>query len=201
MVSPTRPTATRRARLPEPGTRRRRQRLTGGANGFIDLTLGNILDTFTLDARLQAAENEGLINVLSAPKIATLNNNGASIQSGVQLPIQTIANNTVTVQYVNATLRLDVTPHVTAEGTILMDINVQKREPQLAFAVAGAANAPIATKEAQTRVIVRAAPRSSEASTRCRPIRARTGFRVSPTCRFSATCSRTGGATTTTKSC
>ncbi|GMU65315.1 MAG: hypothetical protein AMXMBFR36_15890 [Acidobacteriota bacterium] len=129
--------------------------LTGGANGFIDLTLGNILDTFTLDARLQAAESEGLVSVLSAPKIATLNNNPASIQSGVQLPIQTVANNTVTVQFVNATLRLDVTPHVTAEGTILMDINVQKREPQLAFVVPGAANAPIATKEARTRVIVR----------------------------------------------
>jgi type IV pilus assembly protein PilQ len=129
--------------------------LTGGANGFIDMTLGNILDTFTLDARLQAAESEGLVNVLSAPKIATLNNNGASIQSGVQLPIQTIANNTVTVQYVNATLRLDVTPHVTAEGTILMDINVQKREPQLAFSIPGSTGAPIATKEARTRVIVR----------------------------------------------
>jgi type IV pilus assembly protein PilQ len=129
--------------------------LTGGANGFVDLSLGNVLDTFALNARLQAAESEGMINVLSAPKIATLNNNAASIQSGVQLPIQTVANNTVTVQFVNATLRLDVTPHVTAEGTILMDINVQKREPQLAFVVPGASNAPIATKEAKTRVIVR----------------------------------------------
>lgn len=129
--------------------------LTGGANGFIDLTLGNILDTFTLDARLQAAEAEGLINVLSAPKIATLNNESATIQSGLQIPIQTVANNTVTVQFVNATLRLQVTPHVTAEGTILMDLQIQKREPQLAFAVVGAQNAPIATKEAQTRVIVR----------------------------------------------
>src|SRR5690606_31106571 len=97
--------------------------LTGGANGFIDMTLGNVLDTFTLNARLQVAESEGLVTVLSAPKISTLNNNAASIQSGVQLPIQTVANNTVTVQFVNATLRLDVTPHVTAEGTILMDIN------------------------------------------------------------------------------
>ena len=59
------------------------------------------------------------------------------------------------MQFVNATLRLDVTPQVTAEGTILMDINIQKREPQLAFAVVGATNAPIATKEARTRVIVR----------------------------------------------
>lgn len=129
--------------------------LTGGNNGLLRLTMGNILNTFNLDATLQAAESDGLINILSAPKIATLNNESASIQSGLQIPIQTVANNTVTVQFVNATLRLDVTPHVTAEGTVLMDVNVQKREPQLAFAVAGATNAPISTKEAQTRVIVR----------------------------------------------
>ncbi len=129
--------------------------LTGADNGFINLALGNILNTFNLDATLHAAESEGLINVLSAPRVATLNNERASIQSGLQIPIQTVANNTVSVQFVNATLRLDVTPQVTAEGTILMDINIQKREPQLAFAVVGARNAPIATKEARTRVIVR----------------------------------------------
>ncbi len=129
--------------------------LTGANNGFLDISLGNVLDTFTLDMTLQAAESEGLINILSAPKITTLNNEEASIQSGLQIPIQTIANNTVSVQFVNATLRLDVTPHVTAEGTVLMDINIQKREPQLAFAVVGATNAPIATKDARTRVIVR----------------------------------------------
>ncbi len=131
------------------------QLLTGARNGFLDISLGNVLNTFSLDAVLQAAENEGLINILSAPKIATLNNEKASIQSGLQIPIQTVANNTVSVQFVNATLRLDVTPHVTAEGTVLMDISIQKREPQLAFAVVGASNAPISTKDAKTRVIVR----------------------------------------------
>jgi type IV pilus assembly protein PilQ len=129
--------------------------LTGGDNGFLDITLGNILNTFTLDASLLAAENEGLINILSTPKVATLNNQQAEIQSGLQIPIQTVSNNTVSVQFVNATLRLSVTPHVTAEGTVLMDINVQKREPLPAFLVAGAGNAPISTKEARTRVIVR----------------------------------------------
>jgi len=129
--------------------------LTGGANGFINLSLGNVLDTFTLNARLQAAESEGLVNILSAPKVSTMNNNAASIQSGVQLPIQTTANNTTTVQFVNATLKLQVTPHVTAEGTVMLDISVQKREPLFSFQVAGAPSAPIATKEAKTRVIVR----------------------------------------------
>lgn len=129
--------------------------LTGGNNGFLDVTLGNVLDTFNLDISLQAAENEGLVSILSAPKIATLNNQRASIQSGLQIPIQTVANNTVSVQFVNATLQLEVTPQVTAEGTVMMDINLAKREPQLAFAIAGAANAPISTKQARTRVIVR----------------------------------------------
>ncbi len=129
--------------------------ITGGNNGLLNLKLGNILNTFTLDAQLQAAQTEGLINILSAPKVATLNNAQASIQSGLQIPVQTVANNTVTVQFVNATLELRVTPHVTADGTVLMDIQVQKREPLLAFAVVGATNAPISTKEAKTRVIVR----------------------------------------------
>lgn len=128
---------------------------TGGQNGTLNLRLGNVLNTFTLDIALQAAEDEGLITILSAPKVATLNNQRASIQSGLQIPIQTVLNNTVTVQFVNATLRLDVTPQVTAEGTVLMDIDISKREPQLAFLVPGASNAPIATKDARTRLVVR----------------------------------------------
>jgi type IV pilus assembly protein PilQ len=124
-------------------------------NGTLGLTLGNVLNTFNLDLTLQAAEHEGLINILSAPKVATLNNQLAYIQSGVQIPVQTIANNTVTVQFINATLRLEVTPQVTAEGTIMMDINISKKEPETGLLVAGATNAPISTKDAKTRLVVR----------------------------------------------
>lgn len=129
--------------------------ITGGSNGLINLALGTLAGTFNLDIALQAAENEGLVNILSAPKVATLNNEQAEIQSGFQIPIQTVSNNTVSVQFVNATLRLQVTPQVTAEGTILMDVNIQKRQPQFALQVAGATAAPISTQEARTRVIVR----------------------------------------------
>lgn len=129
--------------------------LTGGDNAFLNLALGNLSGSFNLDIALQAAENEGLVNVLSAPKVATLNNERAEIQSGFQIPIQTVSNNTVSVQFVNATLRLQVTPQVTAEGTILMDIQIQKRNPEFALQVQGANAAPISTQEARTRVIVR----------------------------------------------
>jgi type IV pilus assembly protein PilQ len=128
---------------------------TGAQNGQLNLRLGNVLNTFSLEASLQAAESEGLINILSAPKIVTHNNVAATIQSGLQIPIQTVSNNTVTVQFVNATLSLNVLPTVTADGTILLLINVNKREPQLAFAVVGATNAPIATRQASTLVMVR----------------------------------------------
>ncbi|MGD2115547.1 MAG: type IV pilus secretin PilQ [Acidobacteriota bacterium] len=128
---------------------------TGGQNGLLNLRFGNILNTFQLDAVLNAAEEDGLVNILSTPKVATLNNHQATIQSGVQVPIQTVANNTVTVQFVNATLRLEVTPQITADGTVVMDIRIQKREVQTAFLLPGATNAPISTKEAQTQVLVR----------------------------------------------
>jgi len=129
--------------------------ITGGSTGIVSLALGSLAGTFNLDVTLQAAENEGLVNILSAPKVATLNNERAEIQSGFQIPIQTVSNNTVSVQFVNATLRLSVTPQVTAEGTVLMDINIQKRNPEFALQVAGATAAPISTQEARTRVIVR----------------------------------------------
>lgn len=129
--------------------------ITGARNGVLGLSLGNVLNNFNLDVTLQAAENEGLIRILSAPKVAVLNNEEAEIQSGLQLPIQTISNNTVTTQFVKAGLQLLVTPHVTAEGTVLMEVEVKKREPQFAFALPGSQNAPIDTKEARTRVIVR----------------------------------------------
>jgi type IV pilus assembly protein PilQ len=128
---------------------------TAGQNALLNISMGNILNTFQLDLVLNAAEEDGLVNILSTPKVATLNNHQATIQSGLQIPIQTVANNTVTVQFVNATLRLEVTPQITADGTVVMDIHIQKREVQQAFLVPGAQGAPIATKEAQTQVLVR----------------------------------------------
>ena len=66
-----------------------------------------------------------------------------------------MANQTVTVQYVDATLSLDVTPQITAEGTVLLDLDLKKREPAPALQVHGGINTPIATRDAKTRVMVR----------------------------------------------
>ncbi len=129
--------------------------LTGGANGFLNLAMGNILNTFNLNAQLIAAESEGLVNLVSAPRITTLNNTSASIQSGIQIPIQTVSNRTVSTQYVNATLSLSVTPQVTAEGTVVLTITVAKKSPAPGLAIVGASGSPINTRQASTKVIVR----------------------------------------------
>jgi type IV pilus assembly protein PilQ len=117
--------------------------------------LANILDTFSLDFAITAAENQGLLKIISSPKVAALTNTQASIQSGTQIPVQTNVNNTTTVVYVDATLRLQVTPQITNEGTILLTVNVQKREPAVALNLALGQNVPLTVRQYTGEVLVR----------------------------------------------
>lgn len=122
---------------------------------LLDATFGNILGSFNLDLALTAAESEGLVKIISSPRVITQDNLPAKIQSGVQIPVQTTANNTYTVTYIDATLMLQVTPQITEAGTISMQVDVKKREPLTALMVVGGTNAPISTREAQTRIMVK----------------------------------------------
>ena len=129
--------------------------LARGNQGFLAFSFGDILNTFNLDFLLSAAETDGLLRIVSTPRVTTQNLMQASIRSGLQIPVQTVANNTVTVQYVDATLRLQVTPQITAEGTVNLDIDIKKQEAVLAAAVVGGNNVPIFTRDAQTQLLVR----------------------------------------------
>lgn len=124
-------------------------------NQILRASLANVLDTFRLDVALSAAEARGLVKIVSSPKILTQTNVPASVQSGFQIPVQTTVNNTTTVLYIDATLRLDVTPQVTAEGTVILDIKIQRREPAPGVAITGGNNVPLVTRDAQTRLMVR----------------------------------------------
>jgi type IV pilus assembly protein PilQ len=106
--------------------------LPTGQFGTLGFTFADILNTFNLDFLLTAAESDGTAKIVSTPRVTTQNLQQAYIRSGFQIPVQTVANNTVTVQYVDATLRLEVTPQITAEGTVNMEIDIRKQEPQLA---------------------------------------------------------------------
>ncbi len=127
----------------------------GNGPTVASLVLGNILNTFNLNAALTAAENQGLLKIISSPKVTSLTNTAALIQSGVQIPVQTTVNNTTTVIYVDATLKLDVTPQITAEGTILLSVNVTKREPAVALNLSLGQNVPLTIREYKGQVLVK----------------------------------------------
>jgi type IV pilus assembly protein PilQ len=126
-----------------------------GAPQVLRLSLANVLNTFNLDAAIHAAESRGLVKIVSTPKVQTQTGELASIQSGFQIPVQTTVNNTTSVLYINATLRLDVTPQITNEGTVIMDVTIQKREPAVGINIAGGQNIPLTTRDAKTRLMVR----------------------------------------------
>lgn len=127
----------------------------GAGNPIFSIDLFDVLGTFNLDLALLAAENQGFIKVVSAPRVTTQDNTAAEIQSGVQIPYQTRVNFTTTVQYLDATLRLSVTPLITEAGTVIMDIAVQKNTPAEGLNIVGAAGTPINTRQARTRLMVR----------------------------------------------
>jgi len=141
--------------FPNSGTVLGNVSLPSGAPQVLQLSLANVLNTFSLDAAIHAAESRGLVKVISTPKIQTQTGELASIQSGFQLPVQTTVNNTTSVLYINATLRLDVTPQITNEGTVIMDVTIQKREPAPGINIASGQNIPLTTRDAKTRLMVR----------------------------------------------
>ncbi|MGC1107065.1 MAG: type IV pilus secretin PilQ [Candidatus Acidiferrales bacterium] len=83
---------------------------------------------FALDYIISAAESKGVGKLLSAPKEVTQNNEQATIKQGTKIPIQTVINNTISVQFVDAVLELQVTPQITDQGTIFLSIHVENTQ-------------------------------------------------------------------------
>lgn len=120
--------------------------------GAIGVSLGSITGAFSIDAALSAAEQRGHVRILSTPKIVTQNNKAATIRQGVQFPIQVVANNTVTIQFKDAVLELEVTPQITSAETIILDLKVNNDSLDFGRAVQGVPS--VVTQSATTQVLV-----------------------------------------------
>lgn len=105
-----------------------------------------------LELQLQALQRAGKINILSRPSIATLDNHEAVLESGTEVPYQTIEDNTTSVQYKDAVLRLLVTPQVISPEMIKLKIEAKKDEVDTTRTVLG--NPLIIKKLAKTNLIV-----------------------------------------------
>jgi len=122
------------------------------ATSAIGLALGSVNGAFGLDVALTALERSGNGRLLSTPRVTTQNNIAAEMTQGVQIPIQTVANNTVTVSFKDAALTLRVTPQITAANTVIMQISIENASPDFSRAVGGIP--PINTQRANTQVLV-----------------------------------------------
>jgi len=107
-----------------------------------------------LDVTLSAHESKGDVKIISSPKIATLDNKEASIEQGIRFPyLKLTTEGTVSTDFIDANIKLTVTPHVTNDGTIKLVIKVKKDAPSNAVVVQGTPS--IDKKEAISEVLIR----------------------------------------------
>jgi type IV pilus assembly protein PilQ len=123
-----------------------------GATSGIGLALGSVNGAFNLDVALTAVEASGNGRLLATPRVSTQNNIEAEIKQGTKIPIQTVANNTVTNIFVDAALVLKVTPQITASNTVIMKISLENNSPDFGNQVQGIPS--INTQSANTSVLV-----------------------------------------------
>jgi type IV pilus assembly protein PilQ len=123
-----------------------------GATSAVGISMGTLSGSFNLDVALTALERKGQGKILSQPKVMMQNNFEAEMTQGVQIPIQTVSNNTVTVTFKDAALTLKVKPQITASNTVMMSISLENASPDYSRSVNGIP--PIDTQRALTQVLV-----------------------------------------------
>ena len=114
----------------------------------------NASNNVRVDVLLTAAESRGLLKILSRPRVVTQNNIQALVRQGVRVPIVTQAQlgGPPTVTYVDAFLRLTVTPQITSENTIFLNVDVENTTPDFGRTVQG--NPTLITQQATTQVLI-----------------------------------------------
>jgi len=123
-----------------------------GAGGAI--SFGFLNNNFALFAKIAALEKDEKLEIISSPRIMTLDNQEAIIEQGVDLPYLKLSEEGVTsTEFKKATLALTVTPHITSDESVQMEVEVKKDQRS---AQTGAGDEPgIDTRRAETNVLVR----------------------------------------------
>nr|WP_320131943.1 type IV pilus secretin PilQ [uncultured Holophaga sp.] len=122
-----------------------------------ELWVSFLRNSFSVNVILQAGESNGDIKIVSNPKVVTQNNKKAKILTGRKIPYQSTqsgsSSGAITTAFVDANLELDVTPQITNDGTILMDLKLTKSEADFSNTVNGTPT--ILNRELETQVLVK----------------------------------------------
>lgn len=119
----------------------------------IGLSLGNFLDNFKLDLSLQLLEQNGLGKIISSPKITTQNNRLANLVNVQRIPYLSQDRGRISIVWVRVGLELEVTPHVTNDKNVILDIAIEKSDPDYTRLING--NPIYTQRRAETRVMVK----------------------------------------------
>ncbi len=126
-----------------------------GATSGVGLTLGHIANTLTLDLKISAMEEMGQVEILSNPKVLVVQNEKAIINVGQQLPIpKTDAEGNRTVEFKDVGIKLEVTPQVTADSRIFLDVQVERSSKGADVKTTEGEQFSIDTQRAQTKVLL-----------------------------------------------
>ena len=124
-----------------------------GAAGVLGIALSRLPGGTLLNMELDAGEVESLGTVISKPRILTMDKQAASIESGTDIPYTTsTANSGSSTTFQKAVLKLQVTPQITPNDQISMDLSINNDSP--GTATAGASGPPISTTSLKTNVLV-----------------------------------------------
>jgi type IV pilus assembly protein PilQ len=123
-----------------------------GASSGVAFNLGSIPGLVDIDARLTAMESDGWGEIISSPRVTTLDNTPAKISQGARIPYLSTSAGGTQVQFVEAALELEVTPHITSDGRIFMAIAITNNRPDFGNTVQG--QPALLIKEAETELLI-----------------------------------------------
>ncbi len=126
------------------------------ASGFATkIGISAIESQLNIDLRLSALENSGEGKIISTPRITTLNGETAIISQGTKIPFSSVSDQGVDVKFENAELKLEVTPEINPDGSILLDISVSNSSVGVVVPTATGDAVSIDEKKAEAKVLVR----------------------------------------------
>lgn len=121
-------------------------------SGGLNFLVGKV-GTYLLQLELTAMQTEGRGELISSPRVITSDQTQATIKQGVEIPYQEATSSGATkVSFKEALLKLDVTPHITPDDRVRMDLVINKDNPDFSRSVLGVP--PIDTREIETTVLV-----------------------------------------------
>lgn len=103
--------------------------INGIPTGTAALSAFLLDDKLNLEVTLKAREAAGESKTVSSPRIVTMDNRKALIEQGVSIPFQTFEQGDAKLEFVDAVLSLTVTPHITSDQSIIMDLELTRNAP------------------------------------------------------------------------